>query len=77
MSYVILTKSHKVSAALANYSRSSRQKTGGGGGGGKNQRTKENQGIILRVQRESFPDIKLIRTILTDTLRSIIGVINH
>ena len=38
-----------------------------------NQRTKENQDMILQVQRESYPDIRLIHIMLTDSLGSIIG----
>ena len=38
---------------------------------------KENQDMILPVQRESCPDIKLIHKMLTDSLLSITGVNNH
>ena len=40
-------------------------------------KTKENQDMILPVQRESCPDSKLIHKMLTDSLLSIIGVNNH
>ena len=39
--------------------------------------TKENQDIILLVQRESYPDTKLIHKMLNDSLLSIIGVNYH
>ena len=42
-----------------------------------NQRTKESQDMIFRVQRESYSDIKLIHIMSTDSLWSITGVNNH
>ena len=44
---------------------------------GDNQRTNENQDMTFPVQRESYPDIKLIHKMLTDSLLSITGINNH
>ena len=40
-------------------------------------KSKDNQDIISPVQRESYPDIKLIHKMLTDNLLSINGISNH